>query len=377
MDLRDLPDEALFRARLRAWLAENVPAELEPTVLADRWPHMREFQKRLYEGGWVALSYPKEFGGQGLGPMEEAILSEELGRANAPTVIPLGHLGRPLLTFGTEEQRARYLPPLFAATEIWCQGFSEPQAGSDLASLRSRAVRRDHGWVLSGHKTWTSYGAFADFCLLLSRTEPEAVSHHGLSAFIVPLDTPGVTVRPIVLANGDEEFAEIYLDDARIPDTNLLGNPGDGWRVAMEVINYERGAVETGYLPKFDRYLAELATVVKTHTASPDRTTLLALGEAAAALEVLRMQCLRTLSDRAAGVLAGPESSVDKLLMTAVEQRLMRVSLQLLTDTAAPGRADWFGRYLYGRAASIYGGSSQIQRNILAERRLGLPREPR
>ncbi|WP_033288582.1 acyl-CoA dehydrogenase family protein [Amycolatopsis jejuensis] len=374
MDLRDSSEEARFRARLCAWLDENVPAEPEPATLAERWPYLVAFQQRLYRGGWVALSYPREFGGQGLGPTEEAILSEELGRANAPSLIPLGHLGRPLLTFGTEEQRTRYLQPLLSATEIWCQGFSEPQAGSDLAALRTRATRDGAEWVLSGHKIWTSYGVFADFCLLLARTGPDDSRHRGISAFIVPLDTPGVTVRPIVLANGEEEFAEIHLDAVRIPAANILGAPGDGWQVAMEVVNYERGAVETGYLPKFERYLSELGSVVRNGAVPPDRATLLALGEAAASVEVLRMHCLRTLSDRAAGIPPGPESSVDKLLMTAVEQGLMRVSLSLLTDTTAPGRAEWFGRYLYGRAGSIYGGSAQIQRNILAQRKLGLPR---
>ncbi|MDF5753451.1 acyl-CoA dehydrogenase family protein [Spongiactinospora sp. TRM90649] len=376
MDLRDSPEEARFRARLCAWLKENLPADPEPTVLAERWPYMREFQQRLYRSGWVALSYPKQVGGQGLGPMEEAILSEELGKANAPSLLPLGHLGRPLLSYGTDEQRRRYLPPLLASDEIWCQGFSEPQAGSDLASLRTRAVRKGDEWVLNGHKIWTSYAAFADFCLLLARTDPDAVRHRGISAFIVPLSAPGVTVRPIVLANGDEEFAEIFLDDVRIPEANILGRPTDGWRIAMDVVNYERGAVETGYLPKFERYLSELAAVVKARTPAPDRAVLRALGETAAALEVLRMHCLRTLSDRVSGASPGPESSIDKLLMTAVEQKLMALSLSLLTDTTAPGRAEWFDRYLYGRAGSIYGGSAQIQRNILAERLLGLPRSP-
>ncbi|TYB48215.1 acyl-CoA dehydrogenase family protein [Actinomadura chibensis] len=378
MDLRDSPEEAGFRGRLCAWLRENVPADPEPAVLAERWPYMRAFQRHLYRGGWVALSYPEQVGGQGLGPMEEAILSEELGRAGAPSLLPLGHLGRPLLSHGTDEQRRRYLPPLLASEEIWCQGFSEPQAGSDLAALRTRAVREGDAWVLNGHKTWTSYGAFADFCLLLARTDPDAVRHRGISAFIVPLDAPGVTVRPIVLANGDEEFAEIFLDDVRIPAANILGRPNEGWRIAMDVVNYERGAVETGYLPKFERYLSEIAAFVKARPAAPDRATLRALGDAAAALEVLRMHCLRTLSDRVSGAPPGPESSIDKLLMTAVEQKLTALSLSLLTDTAVdsagPGRAEWFDRYLYGRAGSIYGGSAQIQRNILAERLLGLPR---
>lgn len=374
MDLRDSPGEASFRARLRVWLAENVPAEPEPAALTERWPYLLAFQRRLYRDGWAALSYPREFGGQGLGPAEEAILSEELGRAGAPSLIPLGHLGRPLLSFGNDEQRQRYLRPLLASEEIWCQGFSEPEAGSDLAGLRTRAVSDGVDWVIDGHKIWTSYGAFSDLCLVLARTDPDAARHRGISAFIVPLDAPGVTVRPIVLANGQEEFAEVLLESVRVPAANLLGAPGDGWRVAMEVVNYERGAVETGYLPKFERYLAELARAVRNGGAVPDRATLLALGEVAASVEVLRMHCLRSLSDRAAGIPPGPESSVDKLLMTAVEQGLMRVGQSLLSNTAVPGRAEWFGRYLYGRAGSIYGGSAQIQRNILAQRKLGLPR---
>jgi alkylation response protein AidB-like acyl-CoA dehydrogenase len=338
---------------------------------------MRAFQQRMYQGGWVALSYPTEVGGQGLGMMEEAILSQELGRANAPTMLPLGHLGRPLLSHGTEEQRSRYLPPLLASDEIWCQGFSEPQAGSDLASLRTRAVRDGADWVISGQKVWTSYGVFADFCLLLGRTDPDAVRHRGISAFIVPLRSPGVTVRPIVLANGDEEFAEIHLDDVRVPAANMIGEPTDGWKIAMDVVSYERGAVDIGYLSKFERYLSELSALVKASRPEPDRATVRALGEAAAGIEVLRMHCLRSLSERATGGSPGAESSIDKLLMTRVEQQLMAVSLDLLDDATVPGRREWFDRYLYGRAGSIYGGSSQIQRTILAERMLALPRAPR
>ncbi|GAA1867069.1 acyl-CoA dehydrogenase family protein [Pseudonocardia ailaonensis] len=377
MDLRDSPDEARFRGRLRSWLADNLPSEPEPATLSERWPYMLAFQRKMYRGGWIALSYPEEVGGQGLGLMEEAILGEELGRANAPTMIPLGHLGRPLLSHGTAEQRRRYLPPLLASEEIWCQGFSEPQAGSDLAALRTRAVLDGDEWVLSGQKVWTSYGAFADYCLLLARTDPKAVRHRGISAFVVPLRTAGITVRPIVLANGDEEFAEIHLDDVRIPAENLLGKPTDGWRIAMDVVSYERGAVDVGYLAKFDRYLTELAGLVRASGREPDRSTLQTLGEAAAGLEVLRMHCLRSLSERVEGGSPGAESSIDKLLMTRVEQTLMSAGLELLDDVTTPDRSEWFDRYLYGRAGSIYGGSAQIQRNILAQRVLALPRGPR
>ncbi|NKY32811.1 acyl-CoA dehydrogenase [Nocardia speluncae] len=379
MDLYDTPAEAEFRSRLRAWLADNVAAEPEPAVLAERWPFMREFQQRLYRDGWVALSYPKNVGGQGLGLMEEAILSDELGRANAPTLLPLGHLGRPLYAYGTPEQQERYLRPLLAVEEIWCQGFSEPSAGSDLAALRTTATRRGDEWVISGQKIWTSYGGYADYCLLLARTDPDAVRHQGISAFIVPLTSSGVTVRPIVLANGDEEFAEIHFDDVRIPAANLLGRPNEGWRIAMDVVNYERGAVDTGYLSKFARYISELAGIVKAQSSSPDRAVLRELGAAAAGVEVLRMHCLRRLSDRISTARPGPECSIDKLLMTEVEQRLMNAASSLLADTDidAGSRPQWFDRYLYGRASSIYGGSAQIQRNILAQRLLGLPQASR
>ena len=377
MDLYDSPEEAGFRARLRAWLETNVPADPEPAVLVERWPYMRKFQQHLYRDGWVALSYPRSVGGQGLGLMEEAILSEELGRANAPTLLPLGHLGRPLYAYGTEEQRQRYLRPLLAVEEIWCQGFSEPSAGSDLAALRTTAKREGDEWAISGQKIWTSYGAFADYCLLLARTDTNAVRHQGISAFIVPLRLPGVVVRPIVLANGDEEFAEIHFDDVRVPAANLLGKLNEGWRVAMDVVNYERGAVDTGYLPKFARYVSELAAIVKAQSSPPDRAVLRELGAAAAGVEVLRMHCLRRLSDRVSGARPGPECSIDKLLMTDVEQRLMNAAMQLLGDTDIDSRAQWFDRYLYGRAGSIYGGSAQIQRNILAQRLLGLPQASR
>ncbi|MGV0684642.1 acyl-CoA dehydrogenase family protein [Mycolicibacterium thermoresistibile] len=374
MDLLDSPAEADFRARLRAWLRDNVPAEPEPAALADRWPGMRAFQKKMYEGGWVALSWPKEYGGQGLGPMEEAILSEELGRTNAPTTIPVSHLGRPILSHGTEEQRRRYLPPLLSGDEIWCQGFSEPGAGSDLASLRTKAVRDGDDYVITGHKTWTSLGAYADYCLLLARTDDAAPRHRGISAFILPLDLPGVEVRPIVLANGDEEFAEIHLDGARVPAANMLGAPTDGWKIAMEVVSYERGAVDIGYQAKFEHAFAELVTELADRRDDP--AVLRTIGRIAANLEVLRMHSLRSLSARVAGGAPGPESSIDKLLMTEVEQHLMGASLELLRDRRAHPRSEWFDRYLYGRAGSIYGGSAQIQKNILAQRVLGLPREP-
>lgn len=372
MDLLDSPTEAAFRTELREWLSRNVPSDPEPPTLAERWPLMKQFQRRMYDDGWVALSWPAEYGGQGLGPMEEAILSQELGQTNAPATLPISHLGRPLLTFGTEAQRKRYLPALLSCEEIWCQGFSEPGAGSDLAALQTRAVRESDEYVVTGHKVWTSFGAFADYCLLLARTDDDAPRHKGISAFILPLDLAGVEVRPIILANGDEEFAEIHLDGVRIPAENMLGTPTDGWKIAMDVVSYERGAVDIGYLSKFERMFAELVTALRDRQDEP--MVQQAIGRISAGIEVLRMHCLRSLDDRTSGKPPGPESSIDKLLMTRVEQDLMSLSLELLTDRASDQRAGWFDRYLYARAGSIYGGSAQIQKNILAQRLLGLPR---
>jgi alkylation response protein AidB-like acyl-CoA dehydrogenase len=372
MDLNDSPAQADFRARLRAWLVEHVPREPEPHDLVARWEYMKSFQRKLYEGGWVALSYPKEFGGQGLGLLEEAILAQELARANAPSVLPLGHLGRPLLSHASRAQRERYLPKLLCLDEIWCQGFSEPEAGSDLANLRTRAVPDGTGYRIDGQKVWTSYGCFADLCLLLARTS-DGERHAGISAFILPLDLPGVTVRPLVLANGDEEFAEIFLDGVWVPEEQMLGRPGQGWEIALTTIAHERGAADTGYLPKFERYLGELTEEVM---AGGDATTAdhERLGTVAAALDVLGMQTLRQLSRRARGEALGPESSIDKLLMTSVEQMLMQTAVDMCGDHLSARPAEWFDRYLYARSASIYGGTSQIQKNILATRLLGLPR---
>jgi len=374
MDLTDSPKEAEFRARLRAWLSDNVPTEPEPHDLRERWEYMKSFQRKLYEGGWVALSYPAEYGGQDLGPLEEAILSQELANANAPTILPLGHLGRPFLTHATDAQRRRYLPPLLRLDEIWCQGFSEPQAGSDLANLRTRAERDGDRWRINGHKVWTSYGIFADYCLLLARTDPESSRHRGISAFVVPLDAEGVTVRAIVLANGDEEFAEVFLDDVLVEDDAMIGEPGDGWAIAMGTIAHERGAVDTGYLPKFERWLNQLAAELSADGRPVGEEIRRRVGRTSAALEVLGMHTLRQLSRTAAGEDLGASSSIDKLLMTTVEQELMSVALQGIDDHRTASRSRWFDHYLYARSASIYGGSSQIQRNLLAQRMLGLPR---
>jgi alkylation response protein AidB-like acyl-CoA dehydrogenase len=373
MDLRDTPEQAQFRARLRSWLEVNMPTEPEPSTMPARFHYVVAWQKKLYAGGWVALSWPREYGGQGLGPIEESILNQELGRAGAPAAASFTFLGRAVLAHGTEEQKRRYLPGFLSSEEIWCQGFSEPEAGSDLASLRTTAVVNDEGnFVINGQKLWTSRGSFADFCLVLARTGTPESRHRGISALIVPMDTPGVSRRPLIMANGDEEFAEVFFDDVVIPAENLLGELNGGWKVTQATLAYERGAADLGYLAKYERMLAEISGEATRRGLADDGATTEAIGRVLMHLEVLRLHSQRRLSDRASGRAVGAETSIDKLTMTRTEQLLLHTALDVLGPSAVMGEGGWFKKYLYSRAASIYGGTSQIQRNVISGRLLGL-----
>jgi alkylation response protein AidB-like acyl-CoA dehydrogenase len=372
MDLRDTAEQAEFRERLRTWLAANVPTEPEPETMPARFHYVVAWQKRLYSGGWVALSWPKEYGGQGLGPVEESILNQELGRAGAPAAASFTFLGRAVLTYGTPEQKSHYLPGFLSAEEIWCQGFSEPEAGSDLASLRTTAIQDGDDFVINGQKLWTSRGSFARFCLVLARTGTVQSRHRGITAFIVPTDTPGVVRQPLIMANGDEEFAEVFFDNVRIPAANMLGELNGGWKVTQATLAYERGAADLGYLAKYERMLAQLSGIAKERGLAEDPSTAEAVGSVYTHLEVLRLHSMRRLSDRAQGRAVGAETSIDKLMMTQTEQLLLRTALDVLGPDAVLGRGGWFKKYLYSRAASIYGGTSQIQRNIISGRLLGL-----
>lgn len=373
MNLRDTPQQAAVRDNVRTWLADNVPTYAEPEHFPERFHFIMGWQRKLARAGFGALSWPVEYGGRGLGPDAEAILAEELGRAGAPTGSPLAYLGRPLETFGTPAQRERYLPNLLAVEEVWCQGFSEPEAGSDLAALRTRARLVGDTWHIDGQKVWTSYGAYADLCLLLVRTSDEP-RHRGLSALIVPMNTPGITVRPIAMSNGVEEFAEVFFDDVKVPADALVGNEGEGWAIAQSTIAYERGAVDIGYQAKFSRFLDELAELAHSRGIAHDPCVQHALGRAAVGLAALRLHCLRSLSTRMHGTVPGPRASIDKLLMTEVEQTLLNVAMDIAGPAAMIPGNEWWTRYLFARAGSIYGGTAQIQRTILAGRVLGLER---
>jgi alkylation response protein AidB-like acyl-CoA dehydrogenase len=329
----------------------------------------------MYDAGWIGVSFPTEYGGRGLGPAEEAIVSQETGRRGVPAGIGTAYMGRTVLLFGSEEQRHRYLPDLLRGDMRWSQGFSEPNAGSDLAALQTRAVPVEGGYRITGQKIWTSFGQFSDLCVVLARTDPDVPRHKGISALIVDMTSSGIDVRPIAMLNTTEEFCEVFFDDVFVPEENLVGEPGDGWKIAMTMLTYERGPVDVGLVSSFEGMVGALQRYVAESGKHDDLTITRELASAEVAVEVLRLHCARSLSMRLGGRVPGPEGSVDKLLMAQAEQRLTRAALAIVG--AQPLLADedrWFSHYLFSLSATIYGGTAQIQRDILANRVLGLPR---
>jgi alkylation response protein AidB-like acyl-CoA dehydrogenase len=362
LDYRDSPAEAAFRDRLRAWLAEQ--AATFPADPDEYWRRQGEWHRALYRAGFFGLSWPREYGGHELPPVYDVILDEELARAGAPPRPSLGYLVQGLGRHGSEELRRRFLPGLIDGTQRWCQGFSEPGAGSDLASLTTTATRAGGDYVVRGHKIWTSYSDVADWCLLLARTDPDAPRHRGLSAFVLSMRQPGVRQRPLRMMNGvTTEFGQVFFDGARVPADQMVGAPGEGWAVAMTVVGHEREPAELGYSARYGKLVRDLAARAAGAGAVPAE-----LAWAAVQTEMLRLHVRRRLSERLDGIAHGPEGSLDKLLMTWVEQSAGHAALAV----GGTGSADLLSAYLYSRAQSVMGGTSQIQKNIIATRILGL-----
>ncbi|MCW2655252.1 MAG: hypothetical protein QOE41_2354 [Mycobacterium sp.] len=360
MDFRDAPEEAAFRERLRAWLAER--AGTFPTSGDDYWSRQGEWHQALYEGGFFGLSWPREYGGHDLAPLYDVILDEELARAGAPPRPSLGYLVVGLGRHGSRELQQRFLPGMINGTERWCQGFSEPEAGSDLASLKTTANRRGDTYVIDGHKIWTSYSDVADWCLLLARTDPDVPRHRGISAFVISMKQPGVAQRPLRMINGvTTEFGQVLFDGATVPADQMVGAPGEGWALAMTVVGHEREPSTLGYTARYGKLVRQLASRVDSDV--PEE-----LAWAAVQSEMLRLHVRRRLSEQLDGVSHGPAGSLDKLLMTWVEQSVGHAALAL-GGTRDP---ELLSAYLYGRAQSVMGGTSQIQKNIIASRILGL-----
>jgi alkylation response protein AidB-like acyl-CoA dehydrogenase len=376
------PDERRLRDEVRAFLAEHCPDPAEvPHDLDERIAYLRGWQARCYEAGYVGRAWPAAFGGGGRPTVEQIVVDTEMAAAGAPervAIVGLDVLGPALLAFGTDEQRRRYIAPILAADELWSQGFSEPEAGSDLASLRTQAVETDEGYVLNGQKTWISWGQFSRWCGVLARTDPDVPKHKGISLLIVDVESPGVEMRPMEQITGHAEFCELFLDNVLVPKERLLGAAGQGWEIAMHVVAHERG---TAALPRqvalrtwLDRLVADAADVRRDGApvlAHEDAQATLA--EALIEIEVLRHHAARTMSAFVNGGAVGPESSGVKLLMARAEQKLGVAALEVLGESNLG--EFWQERYLYSRAASVYGGAQQIQRGIIADRVLALPKE--
>jgi alkylation response protein AidB-like acyl-CoA dehydrogenase len=391
MRLTPSPSERALQDEIRAFLTREAvdPREL-PHALDERIEALRAWQARCHEAGYVGRAWPREFGGGGGPAAEQIVIDQELAAAGAPefvNVVGLDVLGPSLLRFGTDAQRRRHVPAILSAAEIWCQGFSEPDAGSDLASLRTRAVERDGHFVLSGQKTWVSWGQFARWCGVLARTDDAAARHKGISMLIVDMRAPGVELRPMTQITGHAEFCELFLDEVVVPAENLLGGRGDGWRIAMHTLGHERGTAALPRQVKLRTWLDRAVRAAGERTVDgaallDDPHSQVALARAAIGVEVLRHHAYRTVGEFLQGGAVGADSSSVKLLMAEAEQRLASTALEVLGPTlehAEPDDADedafWHETYLYSRAATVYGGTQQIQRDIIAGRVLGLPTE--
>jgi alkylation response protein AidB-like acyl-CoA dehydrogenase len=391
MRLAPTASERRLQEEIRAFLAaEAIDAPRLPRGLDERIEALRAWQARCYEAGYVGRAWPRAFGGGGGPAAEQIVIDQELAAAGAPefvNIVGLDVLGPSLLRFGTDEQRRRHVPPILSAEEIWCQGFSEPEAGSDLASLRTRAVEHGDQYVLSGQKTWVSWGQFARWGGVLARTDDSVTKHRGISMLIVDMDSPGLEVRPMTQITGHAEFCELFLDDVVVPKANLLGKPGDGWAIAMFTLGHERGTAALPRQVKLRTWLDRAVRVAAERTVDgaaliDDPEAQVALARALVGVEVLRHHAYRTVGEFLNGGAVGPDSSSVKLLMAEAEQRLASTALEVLGPTLQHGEPDqlaeddfWYETYLYSRAATVYGGTQQIQRDIIAGRVLGLPRE--
>jgi alkylation response protein AidB-like acyl-CoA dehydrogenase len=401
VDLSYSPENEAFRRKVRDWFERN-----RPGPLATHEEH-RAWHRKLYEAGFIGMGWPKEYGGQGASPMEQAIVGEEMARLNIPggvNGLGIGFIGPTLIAHGTEAQKRRYVPKILTAEEIWCQLYSEPNAGSDLAGLRTQAVREDFQdgeyYVVNGSKIWTSQAHLADFAVLLARTDSSVPKHKGISYFIFDMHAPGVDVRPLKQITGSSEFNEVFFTDVKVPVENLIGTEGQGWELAQTTLGYERGGSVLGRVIHHRTNLQRLFEVCRTLQAEngpllDNPVVRQKLGQMIAEVEVLYYAALRVLSRLDKGQRPGPESSIDKLYLSEMDKRHQELIQSILgpygqLEEGAPAEvmlhpdgiaglqdSTWTYNFLRSRAGTIYSGSSEIQKNIIGERVLGLPREAR
>ncbi|MCU1396864.1 MAG: acyl-CoA dehydrogenase [Ilumatobacteraceae bacterium] len=382
MDLRETPDEQAFREEARAWLAANVPAEPLPSFdTKEGFALHREWEATLSEAGWSAVSWPVEYGGRGADYLKWLIFEEEYWRSGAPGRVSQNGiflLGPTIIEVGTDEQKARFLPPMAAGKEVWAQAWSEPDAGSDMASIRSKATLSDDGseWIVNGQKIWASRAVWADWCFGIFRTDPESSRHKGLTFILIPLDTPGITVRPIAQLDGDTGFAEIFFDDVHVSVENTLGGVGRGWNVAMATAGFERGVSLRS--PARFNVAVERLIALWVRIGDPDDDTMRdAVTDLWMQAEGYRLHTYMTVTKMLEGGTVGSESSLNKIFWSEMDLRAHELALQLLGPEAE--RMDgpyesWVDGFLFSLSGPIYAGTNEVQRNIIADRVLNLPR---
>jgi alkylation response protein AidB-like acyl-CoA dehydrogenase len=376
VDLTLSPAEEAFRDELREWLAANNPGR-EPTADEDAFVFRRDWQRRLHEAGWAGVSWPKEYGGRGATLVEQAIFNEETARARSPQVVNVLGLamgGPTVIAHGNEEQRRRYLQPILSAEEIWCQGFSEPESGSDLASLKTRAVRHGDEWVVIGQKVWTTFAHHAKWCMLVARTDTDAPKHKGLTYFLMDMEQDAVQVRPLRQITGEAEFNELFIEEARIPHENIVGGEGNGWAVAITTLMHERATLAFSLQVAVQITLGELIELARSRGVTADPLVRQQLAQLLIEAEVLRLNAYRGLTATMRTGVPGPEGSLGKWHWSEINQSLTELAIDLFGADAILEQDDWTYRFLRARANSIEGGTTEILKNIVAERVLGLPR---
>jgi alkylation response protein AidB-like acyl-CoA dehydrogenase len=388
LDLRFTPEQEGFRAEARAWLIDRLDGRFakvrgrggpgdEHELFDERW----EWEQELGRGGWIGLGWPAAYGGRGVTLVEQVIFFEEYARAGGPGrvgIIGEGLLGPTIVHFGRDDQKRAFLPGILRGTEIWCQGYSEPNAGSDLASVQTRAERDGDEWVVHGQKVWTSLAHWAQWIFVLCRTNRDAPKHKGLSYLLMPMDQPGIEIRPIVQITGHSEFSETFFDGARTASENVVGEVDGGWRVAMGTLAFERGASTLGQQLSFENELRDITDHAQANGLVTDPVIRQRLADAWMTLRIMRYHALRTLPMMETGTVSRA-TSIHKLFWANFHQALGELAIDVLGATGVAGRdGDRLQRlFLYSRADTIYGGSNEIQKNVIGEQALGLPREPR
>jgi alkylation response protein AidB-like acyl-CoA dehydrogenase len=395
MELKFSPEDERFREEIADWLAEHLVGEFAAIRFRGgpgdehMYPEERKaWERELAAGGWTCIGWPEAFGGRGASIEQQVIFHEEYARAGGPG--RMGHIGETLtgptlIAFGSDEQRARFLPGIRAGTEFWCQGYSEPSAGSDLANVKTKAVFDEvsQRWLITGQKVWTSLAHESEYCFVIARTDPDSVGHRGLGFFLLAMDQPGITVRPIEQMTGTSEFNEVFFDEAGCGAGDIVGAPGDGWKVAMGLLGFERGVSTLGQQMLFQNELDEIIREAKRNGAAKDPVIRQRIADAHVGLKIMRYNSMRTLSGNADDGSLQPEAMIYKLYWSTWHRNLGKLAMDVLGPEAEICAAPPYelsrlqSLFLFSRADTIYGGTNQVQRNIIAERALNMPREPR